>query len=311
MRLAPEKKHHYFVNGLEISSEFQLPELNAAHGNTSSSQASFKLEHISDTPFFEKKTWLIDEADFQIVHMKIAGVARYQIKNGNEILIDPLPGASEKEVRLFLLGSAFGILLHQRGVLPVHASAVKVNGACVIFVGDSGAGKSTLAAFLNSAGYEVISDDVCALTINKHGKPVIWPGVPRIKLWSDALDELQYNSFSLVQDSSQENKFHLPVNFNSSTPIELASIYELNENKRCEIRKLGGGKKMQVLAKNIYRNEYITSDFLKKRIFQQCATTVNNIDVFKFSRPKNFSAMKECLADLEYHWDTNAIRIIN
>ena len=41
------------------------------------------------------------------------------------------PGASSRNVRVFLLGSAFGALLHQRGLLPLHANAVEVDGRAV------------------------------------------------------------------------------------------------------------------------------------------------------------------------------------
>ena len=46
-------------------------------------------------------------------------VGRYRIEAGNRITVESEPGVPERNVRLFLLGSAFGVLLHQRGLLPV------------------------------------------------------------------------------------------------------------------------------------------------------------------------------------------------
>ena len=49
--------------------------------------------------------------------LKLDGVARYLVCNGNEIVVEPAPGSLASDVRVFLLGSCFGALLHQRGVL--------------------------------------------------------------------------------------------------------------------------------------------------------------------------------------------------
>lgn len=311
MKSALPATHHYSLSGLEVSSEFRLPELNTSPASVLMCQARIRLDSVSDTPFSENDTWFIDESDFHTIYMKIEGVARYLIRNGNEILIDPLPGASEREIRLFLLGSAFGILLHQRGILPLHASAINVNGRCIAFIGESGAGKSTLAAFLKKSGYQVICDDVCALTINDNGKPVIWPGVPRLKLWQDALEVLGYDSCSLVQDSYQENKYHMPLNIkNNKVPLNLACIYELKNDRVCQIDNLSGQEKMRALVNNIYRGEFVTSGNIREKNFSQCATIVKSVSMFSFSRPRYFQSMSECLSELEKHWTENMSEII-
>ena len=53
----------------------------------------------------------------------------------------------------------------QRKVLPLHGSAIAINGKAYAIIGDSGAGKSTLAlAFLNR-GYRLLTDDVIAVSL--------------------------------------------------------------------------------------------------------------------------------------------------
>ena len=92
--------------------------------------------------------------------LRVDGVAQFLVRGGSEIIIDRHPAASDDDVRLFLLGSAFGALLHQRGILALHGSTVKVGDGCVVFLGRSGMGKSTLATILARRGYPCLGDDV-------------------------------------------------------------------------------------------------------------------------------------------------------
>ena len=80
-----------------------------------------------------------------------------------EIVAEPRQGVPDSNVRLFLLGSAMGALLHQRGLLPLHTNAVEVGGRAFAFMGKSGAGKSTLAAWFHDRGFRIVADDVCVV----------------------------------------------------------------------------------------------------------------------------------------------------
>jgi len=86
------------------------------------------------------------------------------------------------DVRLFLLGSAIGALMHQRGLLVLHGSTVKVGDECVVFLGSSGVGKSTLATQLRHRGYACLGDDVCAISIGEDGVPYAAPAYPPASL---------------------------------------------------------------------------------------------------------------------------------
>ncbi|BBI65053.1 hypothetical protein HSBAA_63590 [Vreelandella sulfidaeris] len=61
----------------------------------------------------------------------VEGIARYRVEEGQRILLDRRMSqgvdtvANPGDVRLFLLGSALGALLHQRHWLPLHVSALK------------------------------------------------------------------------------------------------------------------------------------------------------------------------------------------
>lgn len=142
---------------------------------------------------------------------EISGVARYHIAGGSEITVqrDASGNPPDADLRLWLLGSAFGALLHQRGLLPLHVSAVRAPGGAWAFTGESGEGKSTLAAFLHQRyGWPLVSDDVSVVS-SEEGQSVVHPGPRKLKLWQDALERLDFSGGQAVRDLSNTDKFQL------------------------------------------------------------------------------------------------------
>ena len=97
-------------------------------------------------------TWQIADKQFLL---RVPNVARFMLTDGNQIVFAPESEASAADVPIFIMGTVFGILLHQRQQIVLHASAVEVNGKAIVFCGPSGEGKSTLAAALAQRGYRL------------------------------------------------------------------------------------------------------------------------------------------------------------
>ena len=91
-------------------------------------------------------------------------------------------GVSDQDISTFLLGSAVGALLIQRGIFVLHGNALEKDGKAIVCMGHSGAGKSTLAYALMQQGWRLLADDLVA--VSPDGR--VLPGIPRIKLWHDA-----------------------------------------------------------------------------------------------------------------------------
>lgn len=111
----------------------------------------------------------------QAVLFSFPRVARFLVQNGAEIVIQPEPDAPETQLRLFLLGTAAALLLHQRGILPLHASGIRTPQGAVLFTGHSGFGKSTLLATFLERGYAMLTDDVAAISLDGNGRPHVAP----------------------------------------------------------------------------------------------------------------------------------------
>ncbi len=83
-----------------------------------------------------------------------------------------------------------GIILHQRGFLVLHGSAVQMDDGAVAFLGRCGDGKSTITAALNNKGYSIISDDVLPVKLDENNIPLLFPSFPTIKLYNDVIEYL-------------------------------------------------------------------------------------------------------------------------
>ena len=117
----------------------------------------------------------------------VPGIATFDVTR-DRIVVGPVHGVPTANVRLFLLGTAMGLLAHLRGLLPLHANAVEIDGEAVAFAGPSGCGKSTLAAWFHDRGHRLITDDVCVISTMNGAPPLALPGLPRVRLWRQALE---------------------------------------------------------------------------------------------------------------------------
>lgn len=148
------------------------------------------------------------------------------LQNGEQIVFAPESEASAEDVPIFILGTVFGILLHQREQIVLHASAVEVNGKAVAFCGASGTGKSTLAAALAQRGYRLITDDICAITLPPGG-PVVHPDGRQLKLWAQAIEKLKLEDIRRGRVRGRLEKFYVEPRNAATEPLPLGAVYML------------------------------------------------------------------------------------
>ena len=290
----------YAAFGLHIHSEIELPELAPAPAKAAA-DLRIRLERLPAAEEGQRGLWRVGEDAF----LRVRNVALYRVRGGGEIAIDPAPGASPRNVRLFLLGSALGALCHQRGLMPLHASAVVAEGRAIAFAGPTGIGKSTLTAHFQARGYEILCDDVCVVSFDAAGRPLAWPGLPRIKLWRDALDRFGLARTDLERTHDDVEKFHLPLPARSrGAPVPLAAVYVLSEAAASapEVQALTGVAAVEALMANIYRPQYLRPMSLAPRAFEQTARIANQTGVFAAPRVRGFDVFEGEAARLERHF---------
>lgn len=243
----------YRAFGLVLESFVPLPEL-----ERSSSHPAIQIRRgtTADLPPVSVAGGpLVIVGDHEIL-LHCPGVGTFHIIDGKEIVVDAVPGAEVAAIRLLLLGPAIALLLHQRGALVLHASAIGYAGAVVGFAGGSGAGKSTLAAALHLRGHPFFSDDL--IVIDPSADPVAaWPAFPQSKLWPDTvialgltparLDTIRRGSEKRVRPMTPDHS-----RSRSRSPLPLRCLYVLERGDALWVEPLAPAAAMIELVRHSY-----------------------------------------------------------
>jgi len=297
----PDRSFVYELFGLRVRSAIALPELVPADGD-GPSDVAIRIDKLRP---FEGE--LVD--NFVIVAegavLNVPGAGRYLIRDGREIIVDADPEGSLRHLRLYLLGSAFGALLHQRNLLPLHGNSIEIGGRAVAFLGHSGAGKSTMAAWFHDRGFEILADDVCVVTFDGE-VPMAQPGIPRLRMWRDALEASGRSAEGYDLSFDDAEKYNVPTRIRKGTgPIELGAIYLL---KRAEedaesgrIERLRGVEALDALVANTYRGAYVPMMGGTQRHLASCLALVRTVPVFAVHRVWGREQMDRQFLEIEQH----------
>ena len=233
--------------------------------------------------------------------MEVPDVARLHVSDGSAISIELAHGASLADMRAYLLGSAMGALLHQRGFLPLHASAVEIDGNAVAFCGTSGAGKSSLALNLVKRGHRLLCDDICTIDLAS-GAPRLWPGLINLKLWRESLDAAGQEHAALEPVLPTLDKYKLPVSEAveySSYPLEHIFQLGVSNEQEPKTSSLHGAESLALLVANTFRGQLVSPMAQDRLHFQQCIETAKGARTHILSRPWIISQMSAACQAVE------------
>jgi hypothetical protein len=111
----------------------------------------------------------------RLATLAYAGLGTLTVRGGREILVTPLPDADESQLPHRLTGEAMAVLLYQRGLLVLQASAVAIGGVAAVFIAGRGGDKSSIAARLVQRGHQLLADEFVAVDLLA-GQPVVIRG---------------------------------------------------------------------------------------------------------------------------------------
>lgn len=299
----------YRAYGLVIRSETELPEFLATSATEHDLAIRFADEAMhawEASEATERDGGLFVDAPGGGFAMRVPGVCDYLVRAGREILVWPASGADPVSVRLFLLGSALGMALHQRGLLVLHGATMLHEQGVTIFVGESGRGKSTLAAHLARAGFAIFGDDIMPLWPRPGGRFAVWPGSRMFKLWSDTIGALGQSAAGLDSVGERLDKYFFPSEAQApdrpATVCEIVELVSGDAESAPSLEPLGPLEALGVINANTYRPYYVPQLGREADHFRLCAALAGGVAVLRLSRPWAMERVEESLELIQERW---------
>ena len=289
----------YRLFGCNLDSEIALPALPEAVGGT---DVTIRLGSVPG-----RLTGAIGEG---VCYSAAAGealivlprIARFHVRRGEEIVVDPAPGVAQEDLRLFLLNLVFGVLLQQRSSLVLHAAVIESDDGCIALAGVSGAGKSTLAAGLLARGRRVLSDEICVIKRGTGRPPSVVPGPPYIQIWADALHRFGHDPARLVPVREGIEKYFLPLGpLHAGQDRTLRAVYVLSPWNATEIavEALSGADRLEALIEHTYRAEYLQPMGLAAANFERLLGLAAEVPTLRLRSPGSSRSIERILDLLE------------
>lgn len=233
---------------------------------------------------------VLNQDEFQF---EVDKVGIFQVLEGKKILLHPVADFDQHLARIYLNGSVFAAVLHQRKLLPMHASSFEINGAAVFICGESEAGKSTIAYNFHKRGFPILSDDVSPVFVADNR--VVTRGYSqKVKLWDDALANFKISSDDLQQIWEGDEKYYVDIE-SINLEIEPKYIFEIFIGEKLEIKPVVKAVKFELIHRNIFRREYLEAMPETSLSFVgQVASLASQCKVFRIERPYNIDVDLVC-----------------
>ncbi|MUV88610.1 hypothetical protein GJ629_00815 [Halapricum sp. CBA1109] len=286
----------YRTYGLTVQSAFELPELPIAGD---AGEADVVIERGTVEPVPESvESHGIRRVQATPGHVRLSydTIGSFLVTGGDRIVFDPVSTdvVGTKLVRRLFENEMLGVVLHQRGRLVLHASAVVVDGEAVVFLGPRGVGKSTTAAAFRTRGYPILEDDIVSIRFEDE-TPVVDPGVPEMRLRPDAVEALGIERTHQCEDDGGSDKRYLVFD-EQPDPVPIGGCYVLRQGERLVIEDLPEKERLFQLVDQTYTQGMLSDTDASGDHFRQCAAVVERTSFGVLQRPSDHDVLPSLVA---------------
>lgn len=290
--------HRYRAFGLSIESELELPELAQGSGPVELSIRVGEVPRHLDQPL---RTGVLFEVDADDFLLRVEGIGGFRAHRGVEIVVDPAASSDSADIRALLLSSVFNAVLHQRGLLSLHAGAVAGKRGAVLIAGNSGAGKSTLLATLAARGHRVLADDVVGVDVREGGRIEVAATYPQLRLWHDAVVRLGEDPDRHQRIRSGLEKYAFPIQRWSDDVVEVSAmcVLRLWNEERVTMQHPAAGEKFAIVRAQTRLARVMEGAGVQQQHFRSAARFADRVPIARIFRPRIGDTAAEIAALIE------------
>lgn len=225
---------------------------------------------------------------------------RYLIRHGNEVIVEPRASDQDSPSCHLLHATVWGALLHQRGMMALHASSVLGPDGVWVIMGHSGQGKSSTAAELIKRGHRMLSDDITVVRPADNSDYEVMPAFPVNRLWQDTYDGIDFDSDNMTLSKSDTNKYDIQVNAFSQQSARLSKIFLLNPRDVDEVsvKKLDKHLSFKALVLATYRKRIAEGMSQTHRYLRNLDQLSSQYSVIEVTRPNTSANLAEGLTQV-------------
>lgn len=293
--------YSYCAYNLGISSEVELPHLppGSSRGDVYIRLAG--TDPLAGPPPYMDTAYHVTP---RLATLDYAGLGRLVVRDGREITIRLLPGADESPLPFCITGTALAILLYQRGLLVLQASAVMIGGKAVVLMAGRGAGKSALAARLCHQGHSLLADDITAIDLQPR-QPVVIPATPTLLLDATTVAALGQDPAHLHLLHPATPKFVSKVERGfAQAPVPLSVVYGIQTRRDNNIGHIPLQAGLSAIIRHSYPDCLLQPGGIDH--LRQCSRLVGAVAVCELSRRLDTAELPELAQMVEGHVATMA-----
>jgi hypothetical protein len=307
--------HHYGVYGISLQSDIRLnypahrdplDVADVAIENFDGPSLSHLLKGICPKT---SGTWghhaLLPDGS---IYLRWPDLAEFVVSpDGGHISCCAATGAPTEMWQTYLLGQVLSFALVKKGIEPLHATAVVVNGQAVGFLGKAGQGKSTLAAAFLAAGHTLLTDDLLVLQQTETCVSGC-PGPSRIKLFPDQAGDL-LGIDDAVPMNPLTPKLVIPLTLHqfhaASAPVRALYVLEspaTTVGHAVRISRLHPRRALIALVTHTFNRVMVAPDRLRRQ-FDSAARLAARVPVKRLRYSRNLANLEDVreavLADID------------